>query len=51
MRAFSFINKNVKEKKKYLDFSKEDRHFKDSVLSPSDSIDIRRTDSLASEII
>jgi hypothetical protein len=50
-RAFSFIKKNVKKKKMYLNFSKGDRHFNDSVLSPSDNMEIRLIASLASEII
>jgi len=38
-------------KKKNLNFSKEDRHFKDSVLSPSDSMEIRHIVSLALEMV
>jgi hypothetical protein len=41
----------LKKKKIYLNFSKRDRHFEDSVLSPYDNMEIRRIASLASEVI
>jgi hypothetical protein len=41
----------IKETEIYLNFSKGDRQFKDSVLSPSVSMKIRCSASSASEII